>query len=45
MFGNSFAKLLLQVDFLHKPVILSGELKLADILTELQMVKEEIFAG
>ena len=45
MLANEFAKLLLQIDFLHKPVILSGKLKAADILTELQMVTLELFVG
>ena len=45
MFANEFANLLLQIDFLHKPVILSGKLKPADILTELQMVTLELFVG
>ena len=45
MFANKFAKLLLQIDFLYKPVILSGKLKPADILTGLQIVTLELFVG
>ena len=39
MSPNEFAKLLLEIDFLHKPVILSGGIKPADILRELQRVR------
>ena len=45
MFANKFGKLLLHIDFLCKPVILSGKLKPADILTELEMVTLELFVG
>ena len=43
MFANSFPKLLLQIGFLHKPAILRGDIKSADILTEMQSVTIEPF--